>query len=243
MTRVPAHVEHGDAVSFLSSFADGAAAHVVTDPPYSAHTHKNMRGNRGEAGIVTRDPGYSPMTEELRDAVCREACRVATGWLVFFSDWESVHLWKEAIDRHGGSYRRVIPWVRWSSPQFNKQAPPTGSEAIVIAKPIARGRKWLNGSRTHYDTKCLRSNSKLDHPKRQAEKPEALMREILSDIAVPGDLVLDPFAGAGTTLVACQTLGLPSAGCELDAEWVEIANQRLAGRAVALWGPGQVTQG
>jgi len=42
-----------------------------------------------------------------------------------------------------------------------------------------------------------------------------------------GDKVFDPFMGSGTTAVACKSLGLDWCGCELEADYVVIANKRL----------------
>ncbi len=39
--------------------------------------------------------------------------------------------------------------------------------------------------------------------------------------------VFDPFMGSGTTAVACQSLGLDWCGCELEPDYVAIANKRL----------------
>lgn len=232
-------VYQADAIEFMRLLPDASVDHVITDPPYSPHTHKNMRGNRGAAGIATRDVGFAPMTAALRRAFAREAVRVARGWIVVFSDWESVTWWRLAIDAAGGSYRRVIPWIRWSSPQFNKRAPPTGSEAIavgqgtrpvVIAKPAERQAWWLNGGRTHYSVKCLRANQDLGNgrKKEQTEKPVELMKQIIEDCTQPGDLVLDPFAGSGTTGEACIELGRDYLLVERDTRRFEVASKRLA---------------
>lgn len=247
MTEYPEYkVICGDAIEVMREMPDESVNHVICDPPYAARVNANMRGNRGtsevpyndSSNIVTRDPGFSPMTYKLRRAVCEEACRIATGWLVFCSDWESIHEWKYYIEESGGSYRRVIPWIRWSTPQFNGQAPPTGSEAIVVAKPIKRGRKWGNGARTHYDTKCLRSNSKLDidRPKHSTEKPVGLMKAIVEDCTKPGDLILDPFAGSSSTGVAALELGRRVILVEKDPKWAEISRQRCENVYEKLYG-------
>jgi len=57
-------------------------------------------------------------------------------------------------------------------------------------------------------------------------KPTALMRE-LARIVPPGAMVLDPFMGSGTTLVACQRLGRQGTGIELDPEYFDIACRRV----------------
>ncbi|MFH1833991.1 MAG: site-specific DNA-methyltransferase [bacterium] len=59
-------------------------------------------------------------------------------------------------------------------------------------------------------------------------KPLALMRWLARLTKTPtGGLVFDPFAGSGSTLIACELEGRPWIGAELDAEYVEIAKARL----------------
>lgn len=58
-------------------------------------------------------------------------------------------------------------------------------------------------------------------------KPLALMRWLCRLVTPPGGLVLDPFAGSGTTLVAARLEGLRAFGVELLPEHVDIAVRRL----------------
>ena len=60
-------------------------------------------------------------------------------------------------------------------------------------------------------------------------KPVALMRWLCRLVTPPGGLVLDPFAGSGTTGVAALQEGLRFAGCEREAEYAKIARARLRG--------------
>ena len=54
----------------------------------------------------------------------------------------------------------------------------------------------------------------------------AMWREVLR-VLKPGGVLLDPFAGSGTTLLAAQQLGFPLLGCEREAEHVAIIHARL----------------
>jgi hypothetical protein len=217
----------GDCLDLLPLFADASVDHVVADPPYSARTHKNMKGNRGEqdaAHIVTRDCGFAPITPALRRGIGRHATRIAKSWIAIFSDHESTWLWRNSIEASKGKYVRTIPWVRWSSPEFSRRAPPSGSEAVIIAKPRTRSAYWLNGGRMSYDSRCLRaSNKEGDY---QTEKPTALMLEILSDIGVAGDLVVDMTCGSGTTLTAAIRLGMRCIGIDVRLEAWRVARER-----------------
>jgi site-specific DNA-methyltransferase (cytosine-N4-specific) len=59
--------------------------------------------------------------------------------------------------------------------------------------------------------------------------PESLAERCIRIASSPGDLVLDPFVGSGTTAVAAAALGRRFVGCELNPEYVELARRRLEG--------------
>ena len=59
------------------------------------------------------------------------------------------------------------------------------------------------------------------------QKPILLLERIISLVTLPGDLVLDPFCGSGTTLVAAELLGRNSLGMDIAREAVQLATQRL----------------
>lgn len=65
-----------------------------------------------------------------------------------------------------------------------------------------------------------------DHP---APFPLALARDHVLSWSNPGDLVIDPFAGSGTTIVAARDLGRKSIGVEISAKYCEIIAKRLRG--------------
>lgn len=66
---------------------------------------------------------------------------------------------------------------------------------------------------------------KNNHP---TVKPIKLMSYLVKMVSRHGQIVLDPFAGSGTTLLACYNVGVDFIGIEREAEYVEIANNRLA---------------
>jgi len=63
--------------------------------------------------------------------------------------------------------------------------------------------------------------------KHACEKPQALLRHIIQTSSRPGDLVLDAFAGSGSTLQAARDLGRQYIGIEMDPEWAAKAEQRV----------------
>ena len=67
-------------------------------------------------------------------------------------------------------------------------------------------------------------NQQMVHP---TEKPVGLLSNLISSVTKPGDLILDPFAGSGSTLVAAKKTGRRFIGVELDDEYFAIAQRRI----------------
>ena len=65
---------------------------------------------------------------------------------------------------------------------------------------------------------------KVDHP---TQKPERIIRQLVTASTRPGDVVLDPFAGSGTTLVVAKATGRRAIGIEIEERYCEIAAKRM----------------
>ena len=66
---------------------------------------------------------------------------------------------------------------------------------------------------------------KTSHP---TQKPLELVRRLVAAATRPGDLVVDPFGGSGTTYIACEALGRRWLGCEIDPTFQQVIVERLA---------------
>jgi hypothetical protein len=232
---------HANATSNLCRFAAVGADVQIVDPPYSPKVHsKAISAGTGGAGVRKRDLGFGHLTPELMQRIAEYAAQVRR-WTVVFTDLESIHLWIEAMSRTNVEYVRTVPWVRWSQPQMSGDRPPTGAEAICIFHaPRANqggGKMRWNGpgnrvayrsedldevARAEYAAKSLRGRDKYS-----CEKPLDLMLALVSDYSDPGELVFDPCAGSGTTLLAARLLGRECFGLDTSAEAALMAAGRL----------------
>jgi len=89
----------------------------------------------------------------------------------------------------------------------------------------AAGATSASSSGKNVCEKCGAVKRRESHP---TQKPVALMRWLVTLVAPKGSLVLDPFAGSGTTLLAAREVGCRAIGIEQDAGYCEIARKRLA---------------
>jgi hypothetical protein len=189
---------------------------MIVDPPYSDVVHRNaVSTGTGGAGPRKRDLGFEALSPELFARLCQYAAQVRR-WSAIFCDIESVGIWRKGLTDAGAEYVRAVPWVRWTQPQISGDRPPSGCEMVVLAHAKHGGRKrWSGpGSLTHFHQKALRGSGK--HP---TEKPLDLMLALVSYLSDPGEAVLDPCAGSGTTVLGAALLDREALGLERNAKW------------------------
>jgi site-specific DNA-methyltransferase (adenine-specific) len=238
-------IYHGDCREVLPQL--GQVDHVITDPPYEAEAHtKGRRVKR--VGVEPQDkwaviddrgtPRYEslpfpPITAAEREFVALQAGRLARRWVLVFCQAEGAHLWEASLSHGGLNRRRWCVWVKPDGqPQFSGDRPGVGYETIVACHATGKSR-WNGGGRVGVWTYAkANGNQPTEHP---TTKPEPLMTELVSLFTDPGETILDPFMGSGTTLVAAKRLGRKAIGIEIDERYCEIAAERLAQGALDLF--------
>jgi len=123
-------------------------------------------------------------------------------------------------------------WSRLTQPAAITTTPmPNRGKRIASSgnKQVRMGDVWRDASPN------LNPNQRGRlHPN---EKPEATMQRLVFALSEPGDVIYDPFAGSGTTLIAARDAGRLAVGVELDERFCEVAADRLAqGRFVTAVG-------
>lgn len=233
-----------DPVTGLASLPDRSVSHVITDPPYEAEAHTLQRRTKStfvgsarsgdKTGMLPKEKpiDFAPMTRDLRVAVAVEMARVARRWIVVFCQVEAVAAWRDALTEAGAIYRRAGVWIKPDGqPQLTGDRPGMGYETFVCAHAPGRSR-WNGGGKhgvyRYFKQSSSDSSEGVEHPTR---KPLALMESLVRDFTDPGETILDPFAGSGTTGVAAKRLGRGFIGWERDAKYHAIAEKRIAGTA------------
>lgn len=195
--------------------------HVITDPPYEAEAHAKSRRSLD----VPLEIDFSPIDTATRAACGREWGRLAARWVMAFCQADGISPWREALIAGGLDWVRAPIWVKPNgAPQFTGDRPGMGYEPFALAH--ARGRKRWNGGGKHgvWTVPLDHRGGKNEHP---TTKPLALMLALVADFTDEGETVLDPFAGSGTTGVACLRLGRRFIGIERDPRYFELAVERL----------------
>ena len=141
----------------------------------------------------------------------------ADGHLFSFIDWRQWPVLAGAIESAGWSLRSCLVWDKvhfGMGNGFRQQA-----EFILHAS---------HGTADNFTRHDLGTVFRAKRPAADIHptmKPEEVLEDIIS--AVPGDLILDPFAGSGTTGRACKDLGRRCIMVEIEEKYCEIAARRL----------------
>jgi hypothetical protein len=225
-----------DPVTGLASLADKSVDHVITDPPYDEATHSRQR--RGATGrdkskglgsatiSLARSVGFEAISGADTAAVAAHVARLASRWALMFCAVEQFPSWRVAMEANGREHVRVGIWFKpGCTPQFTGDRPASACEAIEITHPPGR-KRWNGGGRYGYWDAPIVKHQTGDrcHP---TQKPLDLMLALVRDFTDPGEIVCDPFAGSGTTGVACIRLGRRFVGWERDPKYHAVAVKRL----------------
>ena len=202
---------------------------MISDPPYSEKTHKGARTTvpGGPKGGVVQVTFPSMTVDDIRSRLEALAPMVKT-WCVMTCDWQHA----TELERSppiGWEFVRAGIWVKPDgTPQMTGDRPGTGWEAIAFlhrTKPdgTPMKKRWHGGGRNSVFTHGVCRDAMYP-----TQKPVALVSEFVRLFTKPGDTILDPFCGSGTTLYAAKELRRKAIGCDVSAEACALAEKRLA---------------
>lgn len=222
----------GDCREILPSL--GSVDHILTDPPYSAHVHANARDANTKAGTIraiatAHEFGFDCLDDDTRRFAAWQFSRLSRRWVLIFSDSENAHLWRPCGELES---IRTGAWIkRGTTPQFTGDRPAAGFEQILIFHPVGKKRWNGRGKPGIWETGIVKggtaesSKEPRVHP---AQKPLALIAQLIVDFTDEGETILDPFAGSGTTGLAAKTLARRAILIERTEQHCETIAKRLA---------------
>ena len=207
----PNTIVHGDCLTVLPSIASGSVNFILTDPPYlTRYMPRDGRKVNNDNNDAWLKPAFAAMYRVLK----------ADSFCICFYGWPHVDKFAAAFREAG--FRIVghlaFPKRYTSGTRFLRYQ---HEGAYLLAKgdpkepdhPIGDVIEW-----TDYTGNRL-------HP---SQKPASMLLSLIDTFCPPQGLVLDPFAGSGSTLVAARLLGRRYLGIELDAVYHAAASRRLA---------------
>lgn len=240
---------HGDCLRVMESLPAESIDLIFTDPPYGHNNNNGDLAHRREAALglspsaiasaearpIHNDgeeagPLFAAFLEEanrlLKKGCCCCCCCCGGGPNPQFARWAL--MLDEAI-----GFKQAIPWDKgglgmgW---HYRRSY-----ELVLVGEKPGAACKWRGG---HSTPNIIREREGImgikpsthQHP---TEKPLALPAWFISKHSDAGDLVLDPFCGAGSTVVAAKKAGRRAIGIDTDERWLLMAAKKL-GQGVLL---------
>ena len=202
--------------------------HVITDAPYEDEIHVAARDQRIKRtdGLDTEgDFGFAGINA-YRAEFAQLLVKHSTGWTIISSLAEGVRAWRDDLQAAGAKWDTTLAWVKPDArPRFNGAGAARGFECFITCWCGRGYRSWNGGGKRGVYTYCVNTEKRHGHP---TEKPVSLMGEIVADFTKPGQIILDPFMGSGTTGVAAIRHGRGFVGIENSQQWFDVARRRLS---------------
>jgi DNA modification methylase len=229
-----------DQVAYKRLMAGEKAAYAITDPPYNIRIHKNAVGHGRlhyrEFQFASGEMSQAEFTGFLGEAFRHIRQYTAPGAIcAAFIDWRHLPEMLVAGQNNFVELKNVCVWVK---PNGRLGSFYRSRHELVFLWKCSRGKHVNNfelgqHGRTRTNVWECASGSVTatgaqgDHP---TPKPVSLIADAIRDCSRRGDLILDPFCGSGTILLAAERTGRAARTIEIDPGYCDLAIRRWQAR-------------
>jgi modification methylase len=241
----------GDCVAALEKLPAGSIDLVFADPPYNLQLAGDLhRPDQSKVDAVDNDwdrfdtfAAYDAFTRAWLMACKRVLKPTGTLWVI--GSYHNIFRVGAVLQDLGFWILNDIVWRKTNPmPNFRGRRFANAHETLIWASPSAGAKGYTfnyDALKAFNDDLQMRSDWVLPictgeerlkndtgqkaHP---TQKPESLLYRVLLGTTRPGDLVLDPFFGTGTTGAVAKRLGRHYIGVEREADYIAVAEKRLA---------------
>lgn len=195
-------VIHGDCLQVMKGFKDNEFDLCLTDPPYGIGMDGGNVGYKGFNNFKKKDWDNKTPEKKYFD----EIMRISKNQVIWGGNYFIDHLKKTRCmfvwDKGEGFYNRTYAEceIAWTNLDMNTKI----FKHDPLAKGDYRGKK---------------------HP---TQKPTELFSWVLEITSKEGDLIIDPFAGSGSTAISCINMNRKYTLIEKEKEYIDIINKRIA---------------
>jgi DNA modification methylase len=228
-----------DRVSYKRLMAGEKAAYANTDPPYNIKIDGNAAGHGRihyrEFALASGEMNQAEFTSFLSDVFRNIRDHTVQGAIcAAFIDWRHMPEMLDAGHKHFSELKNLCVWVK---PGGGLGSFYRSRHELVFHWKCSRG-KHLNNfelgqhgrSRTNvweYTASRVNSAREGHHP---TPKPVGLITDAIRDCSRRGDLILDPFCGSGTILLAAERAGRVARAIEIDPLFCDLTIRRWQAR-------------
>lgn len=227
-------IYHADCQAVMPHLPAASVDMMWTDPPYGHDNHGDDFNSRlNEHRSLKNEPIANDSPDSMRlivdfaltqavrllkpDNCCCVCCsggggpRTTFAWLAQRMDSEGLQFFHSVI------WDKINPGLGW---RYRRQ-----HEMVMVAHRSGSKLAWNEEASATANIISVSKPRDADHPN---EKPLELVGGFIHRHTTPGQMILDPFMGSGTTLRSAKDLGRKAIGIELDERWCEVAARRMA---------------
>lgn len=231
--QLNSELRQGDCRQLITEIEDESIDMLLTDPPYGLEGIKNLGDTSKKlekmSGFRTMKYEHNLSHDEVMDlfrTLGSEFARVlkpGCHWYIF------------CADQYSGEIIEILkPYLEFKPPilYWDRGKPSTpgfGYNYLNRTEAIIYGCKPPQGRRLNHNKSNILAHSEVPRNFRiyPTEKPRSLLRELIEQSTDVGEIVLDPFAGSASTLLATRACGRRGLGFELDKVAFMKAQERL----------------
>ena len=217
-----------DCLNYLPSLEDKSVDLILTDPPYeiSNYSTGNIHlPNRKKLSndIATWDKKFDP------SLYVDQMVRVLKpdGNMFIFTSYNLIGKWHMLLDDLFDTFQFFVWHKTNPPPKIYKSGFLNSCELIICL--WNKKHKWnFKGQvemHNFFESPICMGKERLSHP---TQKPLKILKHLIEIGSNEGDLVLDPFAGVGSTEVACKLCNRKSISIEIDKKYFKLAEKRMS---------------
>ena len=212
---------------------------VFTDEPFNVAIRGNVSGGDHREFVMATgemtDEQFLEFNQKWMDAVIPHL--VDGGVLGTFIDWRGLPIAHAAATALGLTPLNLVVWAKTNAgmgslyrsqhellPLFKKGAASHVNNISLGQRGRHRTNLWTYPGASSFGSDARKGLQ--DHP---TVKPTAMLQDALIDLTNRGEIILDPFLGSGSTLIAAENTGRICCGVELDPLYVDVVIRRYEG--------------
>lgn len=228
-----------DEASYAELLSDDTVCLVLTDPPYNVRVRGHVRGKASpshrEFAMASGEMTRNEFVRFLRTALGKSVAVASPGAIVMtFMDWRHLGELHQAACAIELEQLNLCVWVKSNGGMgslYRSQHELCGIYRVPGARHrnnVQLGRLGRNRTNvwTYAGVNTFGRNRAADLNEHPTVKPVAMIEDAIRDVTAVGDLVLDPFGGSGTTLLAAERCRRTARLIEIDPRYVDVTIRR-----------------
>lgn len=224
-----------DCIQGMQSLEPNSIDMVLTDPPYFLSNARDIRLTKRKE-TITKEFEFDRFESEedylaFMEKVIKELYRVckdgAAGYM--FCSEAYVSYLRKIFDKVGFKFRGVVYWHKTNPfPTFHTRKQYTSSVELCIYFSKGSANRWLkvHANKRHNFMEYPNAGGKEKTP-HKTQKPLRVCKHLIKRSSEPGDVILDPFMGSGSTAIAALDMNRKFIGYEHHPTYCKYVRERF----------------